>query len=70
MQGWSTPDEELRQADALRSRASLLRKLGADELAESFETLAVIAERKAYAMRSLNLPTETVLKHACRSKRN
>lgn len=63
MPGWLDPAEELRQANAFRSRAHLLRELGADELARDVEAIAVISERKARALRRVNLPSDTVLTH-------
>jgi hypothetical protein len=63
MPGWLDPAEELRQANAFRSRAHLLRELGADELARDVEAIAVISERKARALSRVNLPSDTVLTH-------
>ena len=55
MPGWLDPAEELRQANAFRSRADLLRELGADELARDVEAVAAISERKARALSRINL---------------
>ena len=61
MRGWLDPGEELRQANAFRSRAHLLRQLGADELARDVEAIAIISERKARALSRINLPSDTVV---------
>jgi hypothetical protein len=61
MRGWLDPAEELRQANELRSRAHLLRQLGADGLARDLEAVAVISEQKARALSRINLPSDTVL---------
>ena len=63
MPGWLDPGEELRQADDFRSRANLLRQLGADGLAKDFEAIAAMSERKARALSRINLPSDTILIH-------
>ena len=70
MPAWSDPEEEFRQADELRSRAKLLRQLGADELAWDFEAIAVISERKARALSRLNLPSDTILARLYKASSN
>ena len=55
MPDWLGPTEELRLANAFRSRAHLLRELGADGLARDLETVAAISERKARVLSRINL---------------
>jgi hypothetical protein len=70
MPGWLDPAEELRQANELRSRAHLLRQLGADGLAKDFEAIAVISERKAQALSRIDLPSDLVLTHVREASSN
>jgi len=61
--------QETHQADELRSRAKLLRQLGADELARDLEAMAKISERKALAISRINLPSDTVLADPSHARR-
>jgi hypothetical protein len=61
--------EEIRQAEELKSRANLLRQLGADELARDLEAIAKISQRKALAISRINLPSDTVLRSRSQNQR-
>ena len=68
MPGWLDPGEELRQANAFRSRAQLLRELGADELARDLEAVAAISERKARVLSRINLSDPVLTPRAQRQE--